>query len=87
MCSGNGVHLVYRLTSPMPGGRCSPRDPMAKLLDALGPLFDCEAFKVDPATYTSSRMLKVPGTRVRKGEATPERPHRLARILEVPDGW
>lgn len=87
MLSGNGIHLVYRLAAPAPGGRCDPSDPLARLLRVLADRFGCYGAAVDTNTYTPARMLKVPGTLVRKGEATRTRPHRVARILTVPHDW
>ena len=31
-----------------------------------------------------SRILKLPGTWARKGDSVPDRPHRMARVLELP---
>lgn len=87
MSSGNGVHCVYRLPESIPGGLTGTRDPLADLLRLVASRFDSVLSAVDPNTYTAARMLKVPGTWARKGEATPSRPYRKARILEIPDGW
>ncbi len=87
-CSGNGIHLVCRLTSSLPGGIAdSQRDPLALKLRQLAAAYDCGSFTVDPNTFNAARMLKVPGTVVRKGEPLPHRPYRMARIIKVPDGW
>lgn len=86
MMSGNGVHLVYQ-TAPTPARECGHGDPFAGLLRELSVRFDCWSLSIDTNTFNPCRMLKVPGTIVRKGESSPDRPHRLARILEVPDGW
>ena len=32
-----------------------------------------------------ARITKLYGTMTRKGDHTPERPHRRSRILEIPD--
>ena len=40
--------------------------------------------KVDRTTYNAARIWKLYGTLVCKGDSTPDRPHRLARWLEVP---
>jgi hypothetical protein len=88
MCSGNGIHLVYRYSSPLPvagWGRAS--DPIAAALADLAARFTCFGAAIDTNTFNPSRMLKVPGTFVRKGEATRTRPHRLAKLLTVPDEW
>jgi hypothetical protein len=83
MCSGNGVHLVYRFQlQPIAG-----RDPAAALLQTLAARYSCVGLTLDANTYTPARMLKVPGTVARKGIVSVGRPHRTARIIEVPDGW
>jgi hypothetical protein len=85
MLSGNGIHLVYQ-TQPAPA-RSGIADPGATVFRLLDERFTCLGLKIDPNTYTPARMLKVPGTLARKGEPARARPHRAARILEVPDGW
>jgi hypothetical protein len=87
MCSGNGVHLVYPLRPALPGGKCGSADPLAGFLRLLSDRFSDARLSIDPNTFNSCRMLKVPGTTTRKGEATPNRPYRTARITEIPNGW
>jgi hypothetical protein len=88
MMSGNGIHLVFRLSSPVPYFPAEI-DPLAELLRGLAHRYTCPGFlTLDTNTYTASRMLKVPGTMVRKGETeSPGRPWRRAEIIEVPNGW
>lgn len=57
---------------------------MKGCLEALAARFDDALVKVDRTVYNASRILKVYGTVARKGANTIERPHRLARIIEVP---
>ena len=76
MLSGNGVHLAYRIDS-LPGGKVgSAIDPAAKLLALLHDRYSCAGVTVDANTYNPCRMLKVPGTTVRRGEPTRSRPQR-----------
>lgn len=86
MLSGNGIHLIYRMDA-LPGGKAGSSDPAASILSLLNSRYSCISFKVDPNTYNPCRMLKVPGTIVRRGTAFPARPHRMARLIEVPHGW
>jgi hypothetical protein len=87
-CSGNGFHMIYRLSVPLANFANSPsRDPLAVKLRNLASRFDCDGVKIDVNTYTAARMLKVPGTWARKGEASTLRPHRLTGFTEVPHGW
>lgn len=83
MCSGNGVHLAYRLQQPVPLDAIADTDPFASLLTVLASRFDCYGATVDRNTSNPIRMLKVPGTMVRKGPSTPNRPHRMARVLDT----
>lgn len=88
MCSGNGVHLVYRYSAPLPLASWSRSgDPVAATLADLSGRFSCYGLTIDSNTYNPCRMLKVPGTLSRKGDSSPERPYRLSRIITVPDGW
>jgi hypothetical protein len=87
MCSGNGIHLVYPLRPALPGGQAGRSDPLAGFLRLLSDRFSDARLSIDPNTFNSCRMLKVPGTTTRKGEATPNRPFRTARITEIPNGW
>ena len=40
--------------------------------------------KVDTSTFNPARIVKLYGTPARKGDSMPDRPHRLARLLDVP---
>src|SRR5581483_3340090 len=51
---------------------------------ALASKFSDNACHVDTTVHNPSRICKLYGTMIRKGESTTERPHRLSRILEVP---
>ena len=80
--SGNGAHLVFELDLL--------NDEDSKLLlkaclEALGSLLDDERVVVDRTTYNASRIWKLYGTQVRKGDELPDRPHRMATTIEVPD--
>jgi len=78
--SGNGNHLLYPLDLPRDdGGR------VQRILEALAARFDDDVVTVDTTTFNPSRITKVFGTRAGKGDHTPARPHRLARLLHVPE--
>lgn len=53
-----------------------------RVLDAR---FSDSVVKVGTSTCNASRICKLYGTRARKGDPTPERPHRVASILEEPE--
>ena len=77
--SGNGYHLLYPVDE-LP----TEKDTFAGVLADLATRFDTPDARVDTATFNPSRLVKLPGTYARKGDHTPDRPHRLARVLEVP---
>jgi hypothetical protein len=77
--SGNGFHLFYPLDLPAADGGVVER-----CLAALASRFDTDAAKVDKAVHNAARIVKVPGTEARKGDATIDRPHRRGAILDVP---
>src|SRR5581483_3191670 len=48
-------------------------------------LFDNDRVKLDRKVFNPSRICKLYGTLARKGDPTPERPHRLSRIVKPID--
>ncbi len=77
--SGNGYHLLYPIDLPADGGELIER-----LLRALAQRFDSEQVKIDQTVFNPARICKLPGTLARKGDSTPTRPHRRAKLLEGP---
>lgn len=77
--SGNGYHLLYRIDLPAADGGLVER-----LLRALAARFDTPRVKIDQSVHNPSRICKLPGTMARKGDSTPDRPHRRAMVLEFP---
>ena len=78
--SGNGTHLIYKL-SLLPD-----RKPLIEsCLKALNMLFADDRMDVDQVTFNPSRICKLYGTVARKGTSTEKRPHRMSRILHVPE--
>lgn len=78
--SGNGAHLLYRVDLPVDDGGLVNR-----ILKSLDARFSDDRLKVDTSVGNPARIWKLYGTPVRKGDSTPTRPHRMARILEVPN--
>lgn len=78
--SGNGYHLLYRIDEPAEDERLVER-----CLKALAAKFNTESVKVDTTVFNPSRICALYGTWKRKGENTPERPHRMTAVLEVPE--
>ena len=78
--SGNGAHLLYRIDLPPDDGGL-----VKGVLTTLDALFSDGAVTVDTANANPARIWKLYGTTSRKGDHTPERPHRRARILSAPE--
>lgn len=79
--SGNGANLVFRVELN--------NDPAAAILlsrclQVLALHFDDDAVTVDQTTFNAARIWRVPGTLNCKGDSLAERPHRLAKLLDVP---
>ena len=76
--SGNGYHLLYRIDLP------AETDLVKKILAVLADRFDTDSVSIDTVVHDAARICKFYGSFARKGQDTPERPHRRAQILEVP---
>lgn len=79
--SGNNWQLLYRVD--LPNDRLSQQI-LAHCLRRLGDRFDTERVTVDRGVHDARRICKVPGTMVRKGRDTPDRPWRMSRIVSSP---
>ncbi len=78
--SGNGFHLLYRIDLPRDDGGL-----VGRCLEALSARFSDSSVTIDTAVGNAARIWKLYGTMARKGDHTVERPHRLARLVDVPD--
>jgi len=78
--SGNGGHLLYRIDLP-----AADAGLVARVLRSLAFLCEDEGVLLDQTVANPARIWKLYGTVARKGDDTPERPHRLARLLEAPE--
>lgn len=89
--SGNGHHLLYRLRDPYPvtaGGLTEAAkdvDPVRRVLLHLAERFNGALGEIDTKVFNPARIVKLPGTLACKGDPTEDRPHRRARVLEVPE--
>jgi hypothetical protein len=79
--SGNGGHLLYKID--LPNDEVS-RALLRRCLEALDFVFSDEKLSIDRCVHNAARIWKLYGTMACKGDNIPERPYRLARILEVP---
>src|SRR5262249_54882112 len=78
--SGNGRYLLFHVKLPNDE---SSRELVRLVLHALADEFP--GAKIDRSVHNASRLARLPGTWNRKGKDKPDRPHRLARLVAVPD--
>ncbi len=79
--SGNGGHALYAIDEP--NDEATTRL-LERGLKALAARFSNRTVTVDTSVFNAARLVKLPGTVAVKGDATPERPHRRARLEKVP---
>jgi hypothetical protein len=80
--SGNGAHLIYEIDLP------NDKESLMFVSGALAELdrrYSDDAIKIDVTSANAARIWKAYGTVAHKGDSIPGRPHRLSRILEVPN--
>ena len=81
--SGNGSHILVHLDDV-------PADDQTRwvcehFLTRLDQQFSNNQAKVDKTTFNAARICTLYGTVKRKGSDVPEQPHRLSRLVHVPD--
>lgn len=90
--SGNGAHLLYAIDLPVEEGT-KETGLLHRVLKGLAARFDKQSAQeedpaprvlIDQTVFNPSRICKLYGTRACKGDHTPERPHRMARLLNIP---
>ncbi len=81
--SGNGWHLLFTVDLPNDD---ETTNLIQAFVNALAKRFSTPDVAVDISVFNSSRITKLYGTVSRKGNDRPERPHRLSRMVYVPDG-
>lgn len=77
--SGNGFHLCYPIDLPNDD---ASQLLLKSILQVLASLCDMSGAAVDSVVFDASRIWKLYGTITRKGEHSPERPHRLSQLVE-----
>ena len=80
--SGNGAHLLYSIDL------ANSEESLRFVTNALAELdrrYSDEIVKVDVTSANAARIWKAYGTVARKGDSIPARPHRRAKLLEVPN--
>lgn len=81
--SGNGFHALYWL-GKLPATK-ENQALIQKVLQTLNQKCGTEACHVDEKTSNPSRVCKLYGTVAQKGENTTTRPHRLSRLIKIPE--
>lgn len=80
--SGNGNHLLWRIDLPNDD---RARALVKAVLSEISARYGDAATDIDAKVFNANRISKLPGTWARKGPHTPERPHRLCRIVSAPE--
>ena len=80
--SGNGYHLLYKINLAFTKEREKLIEDCMKVLDMY---FTVKDAKIDVSNFNPSRICKLYGTLAQKGANTKERPHRMSKILNVPE--
>jgi hypothetical protein len=80
--SGNGYGLWYRIDLPTVESALVKR-----VLEAANSRWGTPAVKIDCSVFNPARITKLPGTVNRKGDHTPDRPHRVARLVSQFDSF
>lgn len=84
--SGNGGHLVYPVDLPQNDESVGLiKAVLGALAHQLGDQLASLNLELDQAVTNPARMTKLYGSWARKGDNTPDRPHRLARIISLPE--
>ena len=78
--SGNGYHLYYVLDAWTNDTEAT--ELVRKTVVKLAAQFDNDIVGVDKTVYNASRITKVPGTIMRKGAETEDRPYRMAVVCD-----
>ena len=78
--SGNGFYLLYRVDLPN-------TEHVQSLFKRIGQVLHerFKSAKVDRSVHNVNRLVKLPGSMARKGQDTPDRPHRMCRLVHVPE--
>jgi hypothetical protein len=81
--SGNGAHLLYPIDLPNDPDSTKLVEGVLKALDFR---FSDQAVGVDTKVGNAARITKIYGTKVMKGDDTPDRPHRASGVIRRGDG-
>lgn len=77
--SGNGMQMMYRINLP-----AVDNELVKRCIAGIATAGD-NAVDIDTTVHNPARIWRIPGTMNCKGDSVPSRPHRMAKILSVPD--
>ena len=80
--SSSGYHLFYPIDMD---NDSESKQAIKAFLETLSNHFSDDKVKIDVVLHDANRIIRLPGTFGRKGRSTSERPHRMAKILSVPN--
>lgn len=80
--SGNGAHLMYKVDLE---NSDEVRDEVHTFLRNVKAVYSTESLDMDVTVFNAARIWRVYGTYARKGDSTPQRPHRKSAILQMAD--
>ena len=80
--SGNGYYVLYRIDLPNSDDSNSL---VKSVLDALAALFNTSEAHIDVSVANASRLVGLIGSTKVKGDRTPDRPHRVSTLVNVPE--
>ena len=80
--SGNGAHLHCPISLPNDPDSLALVSGVLRTLDSR---FSDDLITIDQTVSNAARICRLYGTIARKGDSTDDRPHRMARLINVPD--
>jgi len=80
--SGNGGHLLFRVDLP---NDADSTELVKSALKAAAQRYSGPSVALDLSVYNAARISKLYGTTAQKGDSTTDRPHRVSRILDMPE--
>jgi len=78
--SGNGGHICWKIDLP---ATRETQELIKHCYQAIGQQFNTAALSVDASLADPNQLIKLYGTKTRKGDDTPERPHRFSQLLHT----
>lgn len=83
--SGNGAHLIYAVElDNTPEATELAKGVLGGLAQRFAERLAAGGLELDQTVFNAARISKLYGTRTGKGDNLPERPHRYAKIVELP---